>query len=81
MKVMTHEYGRGGRHDFDRASARRWSIQQLQGEFQALSPEQQAEKLTQVRDTLRAERARGQKSPSYLATIAAEVYGVNPHEV
>ena len=81
MKVMTHEYGRGNRHDYDRSSARRWSVQQLRDEFQALSPKQQAEKRALVRDTLAAERARGQKSPSYLATIAAEVYGVNPNEV
>ena len=81
MKVMTHEYGRGNRHDYDRSSARRWSVQQLRSEFESLNPQQQAEKLAQVRDTLRAERARGQKSPSYLATIAAEVYGVNPREL
>lgn len=53
----------------------------MQGEFESLTPRQQAEKRALVRDTLAAERARGQKSPSYLATIAAEVYGVNPNEV
>ena len=77
MKVMERSYGSGGRHDFDRASARRWSVAQLRAEFEALTPKQQAEKLAQVRETLAAERARGQRSPSYLAQIAAEVYGPN----
>lgn len=81
MKVTAHQYGSDSRHDFDRASARRWSVQQLRDEFESLTPRQQAEKRALVRDTLAAERARGQKSPSYLATIAAEVYGVNPNEV
>ena len=76
MKVMERSYGSGGRHDFDRASARRWSVAQLRAEFEALSERQQAEKLAQVRETLAAERARGQRSPSYLAQIAAEVYGI-----
>ena len=78
MKVMERSYGAGGRHEYDRASARRWSVAQLRAEFEALSERQQAEKLAQVRETLAAERARGQKQPSYLAQIAAEVYGVRP---
>ena len=48
----------------------------MRAEFEALTPKQQAEKLAQVRETLAAERARGQRSPSYLAQIAAEVYGI-----
>ena len=79
MKVMDRSYGSGGRHDYDRASARRWSVAQLRAEFEALTPKQQAEKRAQVRETLAAEQRRNQNQPSYLAQIAAEVYGI--HEV
>mgnify|MGYP000965547792 CR=1 FL=1 len=78
MKIMDRSYGAGGRHEYDRASARRWSVRELRAEFESLTPNQQAEKRQLVRDTLAAERARGQRTPSYLATIAAEVYGVEP---
>ena len=52
------------------------TLAELRAEFEALTPKQQAEKLAQVRETLAAERARGQRLPSYLAQIAAEVYGI-----
>ena len=78
---MERPYGAGGRHDYDRASAMRWSLVTLRDEFEALSERQQAEKLDQVRQNLRAERARRQKSPSYLAQIAPLVYGISIDEV
>lgn len=49
MKVMNRSYGAGSRHEYDRASACRWSVAQLRAEFEALSERQQAEKLAQVR--------------------------------
>lgn len=81
MRVMDRAYGAGGRHDYDQASGLRWSMRTLREEFAALSERQQAEKLEQVRQTLRAERARRQRSPSYLAQIAPAVYGISIDEV
>ena len=79
MIVTNHERkGISGQHSYTRESALRWGVPQMQADFAAQPPKMQNETRERVQRILAAERRSGRTTPSALARIAADVYGVRP---
>ncbi len=79
MIVTNHERkGISGQHSYTRESALRWGVPQMQADFARQPPKMQNETRERVQRILAAERRSGRATPSALARIAAEVYGVRP---